>query len=625
MRIRSRNSLVGFLLLLLIAATAWAFSFPKVAPADFTFINENEITSVDPAMVIGQSEMRVIIGLFEGLVNWDPKTLTPIPGVAEKWEISDDQLTYTMHLRNEAKWTDGSPVTAHDFVWEWRRALDPLTADEYSYQLWYLVNAERYSERDIKPGDRVEIELNERAAGALPFARGKMLRGKLVTVQKSDNPESKTQPVYEVEIDGQRRAFQMVLARDLKNWTPPVAGVESCKAVLLDFDEVGCKALDDHTLQIKLKSSTPYFLFLLGYFPLFPTNPRCLETYGYPDWVKPDHIVTNGAFKLEMHKVRERIRLVKNETYWDAEHVKLNSIDILPVESMATELNLYMTGQADWIPKVPATVVPLAKKRSDFYPTPEMTIYFYRINCTSGALKDPRVRKALALAVNKKEVVEGVTRGGEIPALSMVPLGLPGYEPAQGEPYNPELARKLLAEAGYPGGQGLPKVEILYNTEEAHQSVAELIQAQWKENLGIDAGLQNMEWNAYLAAQQKLQYQVSRSGWIGDYLDPNTFLDMWTTDNPNNQTGWSNKEYDKLIAEAATESVPAKRMQILKQAEAILLDELPIIPIYYRISTNMVRPYVKGWYPNLLDTHPLNTIWIDEEEKQRFLKAGGRG
>jgi oligopeptide transport system substrate-binding protein len=316
---------------------------------------------------------------------------------------------------------------------------------------------------------------------------------------------------------------------------------------------------------------------------------------------------------------------VKNETYWDAEHVKLNSIDILPVESMATELNLYMTGQVDWIPKVPATVVPLAKQRSDFHPTPEMTIYFYRINCTTGPLKDPRVRKALALAVNKKEVVEGVTRGGEIPALSMVPLGLPGYEPAQGEPYNPELARKLLAEAGFPGGQGLPKVEILYNTEEAHQSVAELIQAQWKENLGIDAGLQNMEWNAYLAAQQKLQYQVSRSGWIGDYLDPNTFLDMWTTDNPNNQTGWSNKEYDKLIAEAATESVPAKRMQILKQAEAILLEELPIIPIYYRISTNMVRPYVKGWYPNLLDTHPLSTIWIDEEEKQRFLKAGGRG
>ena len=368
-------------------------------------------------------------------------------------------------------------------------------------------------------------------------------------------------------------------------------------------------------------------MFLLGYFPLFPTNPKCLETYGYPDWVKPEHIVCNGAYKLETHKVRDRIRLVKNEKYWDAEHVRLNSIDILPVESMATELNLYMTGQVAWIPKVPATVVPelLANKRADFHPTPEMTIYFYRINCTTGPTKDPRVRKALALAVNKKDIVEGVTRGGEIPALSMVPLGLPGYEPAQGQPYNPELARKLLAEAGYPGGQGLPKIEILYNTEEAHQSVAELIQAQWKENLGIDAGLQNMEWNAYLAAQQKLQYQVSRSGWIGDYLDPNTFLDMWTTDNPNNQTGWSNKEYDKLIAQAATESVPEKRMQILKQAEAILLDELPIIPIYYRISTNMVRPYVKGWYPNLLDTHPLNTIWIDEEEKQRFIKAGGRG
>jgi oligopeptide transport system substrate-binding protein len=628
MRFRSRNGLIALLALLLIAATAWAFSFPRVPPADFTFINENEITSVDPAMVIGQSEMRVIIGLFEGLVNWDPKTLAPIPGVADKWEISPDQLTYTMHLRSDARWTDDTPVTAHDFLWEWRRALDPLTADEYSYQLWYLENAERYSERDLNPGDKVEIELHERAPDSLPFARGKMLRGKLLAVQKDDKPDGKVPPIYEVEIDGQRQLFQMVLTRDLAKWSPPAkSSVESCKSVLLDFDEVGAKALDDHTLQLKLKSPTPYFLFLLGYFPLFPTNPKCLETYGYPDWVKPEHIVCNGAYKLETHKVRDRIRLVKNEKYWDAEHVRLNSIDILPVESMATELNLYMTGQVDWIPKVPATVVPelLANKRTDFHPTPEMTIYFYRINCTTGPTKDPRVRKALALAVNKKDIVEGVTRGGEIPALSMVPLGLPGYEPAQGEPYNPELARKLLTEAGYPGGQGLPKIEILYNTEEAHQSVAELIQAQWKENLGIDAGLQNMEWNAYLAAQQKLQYQVSRSGWIGDYLDPNTFLDMWTTDNPNNQTGWSNKEYDKLIAQAATESVPEKRMQILKRAEAILLDELPIIPIYYRISTNMVRPYVKGWYPNLLDTHPLNTIWIDEEEKQRFIKAGGRG
>jgi oligopeptide transport system substrate-binding protein len=235
------------------------------------------------------------------------------------------------------------------------------------------------------------------------------------------------------------------------------------------------------------------------------------------------------------------------------------------------------------------------------------------------------VRKALALAVDKKQVVEGVTRGGELPALSIVPPGLTGYTPATGEKYDPEKARKLLAEAGYPGARGFPKIDILYNPSDEHQSIAELIQAQWKENLGIDIGLQCMEWGTYLAAQQNLKYQISRSAWVGDYLDPNTFLDMWMTDNPNNQTGWSNKEYDKLINEAAAQRDPTKRMELLHQAEQMVIDDAVFIPIYYRVSTNMVRPYVKGWYPNLLDVHPLDSIWIDEQEKQKFLSTGGRG
>ena len=181
-----------------------------------------------------------------------------------------------------------------------------------------------------------------------------------------------------------------------------------------------------------------------------------------------------------------------------------------------------------------------------------MTIYFYRINCTSGALKDPLVRKALALAVNKKEIVEGVTRGGEVPALSIVPPGLPGYEPAQGETTIPNWLANYWPRPAIPAGRVCRKVEILYNTEEAHQSIAELIQAQWKENLGIDVGLAKHGMECLSGGPTNLQYQVSRAGWIGDYLDPNTFFDMWTTDNRNNQTGWSNKKYDKLIADAAS-------------------------------------------------------------------------
>jgi oligopeptide transport system substrate-binding protein len=629
---RGRNLFAGLLVVLLIAATAWALSKKQLSPADFTFINETEIKSVDPALIIGQPELRVVMALFEGLVNWDPKDLHPIPGVAESWEISPDQRTYTFHLRPSAKWSDGSPVTANDFVWQWRRVLDPLTVSQYSYQLWYLKNAERYTQRNLSVGDRVEIELHESQPGALPFARGKVLHGRLTEIIQTD-PDSNGPSIYSVEIDGQPRRFQSVLTRDLNTWKSPSLSssskvkIESCKTVLLDFDEVGVKALDDCTLQVELKSPTPYFLFLAGYYPLFATNPKCVKTYGYPDWTKPGHIVTNGAFRLQSHRVRERIRLVKNDQYWNAANVRLNTVDVLPVESLATALNLYITGQVDWAPKVPSTIVSELRreKRADYYPTPEMTIYFYRLNCTKPPLDNPLVRKALALAVDKQQVVDGVTRGGELPALGIVPPGLTGYTPASGESYNPDSARKLLADAGYPGGRGFPKIEILYNPSDEHQSIAELIQAQWKETLGIDVGLQSMEWGPYLAAQQNLKYQVARSGWIGDYLDPNTFLDMWMTDNPNNETGWSNKEYDKLLTAAAAESDSAKRMQLLQQAETIVLSELPFIPIYYRVSTNLVRPYVKGWYPNLLDVHPLDPIWIDQEEKQKFLESGGRG
>ena len=397
--------------------------------------------------------------------------------------------------------------------------------------------------------------------------------------------------------------------------------------MLLDFDEVGVKAVGDDALEIKLNSPTPYFLQLMGFYILDPVNRRCVETYGYPGWTRPENIVNNGAFRLVSHQVRERIRLTKNESYWDAANVRLNTVDILPVESLTTALNLYMTGEVDWITKEPVTVVPdlLAQHRVDFNPEPNLIVYFYRLNCTKPPLDNKLVRKALALAVNKQQIVEGVTHGGQVPALSIVPPGLPGYVQPKGEAYDVRRARKLLAEAGYPDGRGLGKIEILYNTEEAHQSIAELVQAQWKENLGLNVGLLNMEWASYLNAQQTLRYQVSRSGWIGDYLDPNTFLDMWTTDNTNNQTGWSNKEYDKLIAEAAAERDEKKRFELFRRAESILIDESPIIPIYYYVSSNMVRPYVKGFYNNLLDIHPLNGIWIDEAQRKRFLEAGGRG
>jgi oligopeptide transport system substrate-binding protein len=652
MHSRGRNVIALGLAIILIAATAWALSFKPEPPADFTFVNNTEIQSLDPSLALGQPEYRVIIGLFEGLTNWDPKDLHPIPGVADRWDVSDDGRQYTFHIRDSAKWSDGSPIKAEDFVWQWRRMLDPGTISEYTYQLWYLENGERYSSAKVDPGDPVEVELHERADGALPFSRGKVLHGRLLAA--IDQPATNgtdgaaENALYLVDIGGTPHLFQRVKGRDRAKWSPPQlaeaqieslksgAGgakplaelkVEPCKIVLLDFNEVGAKAIDDHTLQVKLKSATPYILQLTSYYPWFATNPKCVETFGYPGWTKPGNIVGNGPFNLQSHVVRNRLRLVKNPLYWNAANVHLNTIDVLPIEASSAAFNMYLNGQVDWIPLVPVTSVPelIARKRGDFHPQAEFTTDFYRFNCTKPPLDNKLVRQALVLAVDRKQIVEGVLRGGELPARSCVPPGHPDYQQALCDDFNPQRARQLLAEAGYPDGRGMPKFDIVYNTDELNQSIAEFIQSQWKENLGIEVGLQNMEWNSFLEAQRTMRYQISRAGWIGDYFDPNTFLDMWITDGGNNETGWSNKEYDKLIAQAAAERDTAKRMQILHQAETILMDELPILPIYFRVSRNIARPYVKGWYPNLLDLHPLDSIWIDQDEKQRFLRDGGRG
>jgi oligopeptide transport system substrate-binding protein len=233
------------------------------------------------------------------------------------------------------------------------------------------------------------------------------------------------------------------------------------------------------------------------------------------------------------------------------------------------------------------------------------------LNTTRRPLQDSRIRRALSLAIDRKEITRVATAAGEKPAYSFVPPHLPHYERQKCQPRNPVLARQLLAEAGYAKGLGFPKLEIHYNTDQVHQSIAEMVRKQWQRELGITVALRNEEWGSAQETQHQMDYVISRRAWIGDYLDPNTFLDLFVTDGENNLTGFSNAEYDRLIAEAAKEPDNAQRMQMLQQAERILMDEMPIIPIYFYVSRNLVRPYVRGWYNNLQDTHHLRAIWID--------------
>lgn len=390
-----------------------------------------------------------------------------------------------------------------------------------------------------------------------------------------------------------------------------------------DFSTVGIKALSDHQLQVTLQNPTPFFMDLMGFYPLFPVNRRNIEEAQerWPDdweikWLQPENIVTNGPYNVEYRRVNDRIRFRKSATYWDKDNVAFDTIDCLAIEAAGTALNMYITGEAHYLPNVPINIVRDLLPREDFNPAPFLGTYFYRVNTTKPPFNDKRVRRALALTIDRKAICEKITKAGQLPATALVPPGMPGYKTVSMGPPNVAEAKALLAEAGYgPDGAPFPSLEIHYNTLESHRDIAEVIADSWRVNLGIDAKLLNQEWKVYLDTQSTLGYDVSRSAWIGDYADPNTFLDMFVTGGENNKTGWGNPEYDLLIARAGTEFDPKVRLDILRQAEQILIDEMPILPIYYYSTQNIVAPRLGGFYENIQDEHfPKFWYWMDDEE-----------
>ncbi len=618
-----RSMLMPILVVVLpLAAAVWSVMSSHVERADLTFNNGTEVESVDPAIVTGVPEGRIIEALYEGLVKLDPKDRLPTnEGVAESWTLSDDLKTYTFKLRKEARWSNGDPVTADDFVYSMRRFLHPNTQSQYVYQGWYIENAQRFSKpgNALAVGDPVEVELNLKP-GVHDTCRGEMLKGTLVSKNPKslpDDPEeaSKIQQVFTISVDDKNRKF--VIGNPLFD-TLKKDDLEMCRMVTLDFDLVGIKAVDEYTLETRLENPTPYWPQLVGFYPLFPVHRASLEEHGSPAWTKPENIVTNGAFLLDSRRPRDRIRLRKNPTYWNRNTVKLETIDALAIEENNTALNMYEAGELDWVTQLDGTVVPAIMDadppRDDFEPYPQLTVYYYKLNTTRKPLNDVRVRKALALALTRQEFVDTVTMGPEEPAFSLVPPGIRGYEPPTIGKENAERARELLAEAGYPGGRGFPRLEILYNTLEQHEAIAELARKQWQRELGITITLQNEVWASYQDRLRLKEYDIGRQSWTGDYIDPNTWLDMYVTDGENNQTGWSKPEYDALIAKAMTITDDAERLEVLRQAEAMVMDEVPIVPIYFYVSRNLVKPYVRGFYNNLQDTHPLQYLWIDRSQ-----------
>jgi len=619
------RTLIGWsMLVVLLASIAWGTLSTSLPPADLTLVNGTEVKSVDPAIVNGSPEGRIVNAIFEGLTRWDPKTLEPISGLAKSWEISADQLTYTFHMREEARWSDGLPITAQDFLYSMRRFLGPRTVAEYAYQAWYIKNAHNYSlgSSGIESGDKVEIELNL-PVDAINTLRGELLHGILVSKEKIEGTDDLE---FVVEIDGNEQRFRATDDQRAES-SPTPTGARWCRQVLLDFREVGVKVVDPLTLQMTLESPTPFFLNLTGFYPLYPVNQKCVETFGSPQWTKPENIVTSGAYDIQFRRIRDRIRLVKSDTYWNRDQVRLGIVDALAVDSYTTALNLFIAGGVDWIITPPPAAMRIMLQedppRNDLNPAPFLGVYYYMLNTKRKPLNDFRVRKALSLAMNREEITSKLMAAGEIPCLSLVPPGIEGYEAQETFAENVKEAQRLMAEAGFPEGKGFPRLDILYNTSETHQAIAELIRKQWQQVLGIAIKTRNEEWASCLSSQRNMQYNISRRAWIGDYTDPNTFLDMFVSGGEQNNTGFSSADYDRLIVEAGREADPAKRFQLLQQAERILMDELPILPIYFYVSKNMVKPHVRGFYNNIQDVHPLWAMSIDLENEgpNEFMQA----
>lgn len=373
-----------------------------------------------------------------------------------------------------------------------------------------------------------------------------------------------------------------------------------------DFNAVGVTAVDDHTLRIELEAPVPYFLELLDHHSFYPVHRATIEQFGRPDqrgtrWTRPEHFVGNGPFTLKSWEPNRVLVVEKNPHYWDADQVRLNEIHFYPVQQPTTEERMFRAGQLHIINLLTEERVPryLKMEHAALRSFANYATYYYEFNTRVEPLNDPRVRRALSLAIDREQITEQMLRGGQRPAEHFTPPGA-GYHANARVSYDPERAQQLLAEAGYPNGEGFPTLNILYNTLDAHERIAVVIQQMWRQTLNIDVTLRNQDWRVFLASKRSGDYHIARSGWVADYYDPNSFLDMFVTEGGNNDTGWSNARYDELIGLAARTEDQHQRMEYFQEAEAILLDEAPVAPIYFYQYNHLVSPSVRGWHSNVM-------------------------
>lgn len=504
----------------------------------------SEPPTLDPAQSQDNISSTVLRTMFEGLTRKDANNVDQ-PAVAEKWDISEDGKTYTFTLRQDAKWSNGDPVTAKDFEFSWKRVLDPATtpAPPYAYQLYYIKNAEAYNTEEIK-----------------------------------------------------------------------------------DANEVGVKAIDEHTLQVTLENATPYFLGLTSFTTYYPVHEASVSN---PKWANdPSTLVSNGPFKLSNWTTGQNIEVVKNDQYWDNANIALTKITASIVESGATEVSSYKSGELDIagqpIGDIPTDQIAALKQElpDELKMQDTASIYFYQFNVTAEPFDNLKIRQAFTKAIDRQLIVDNVTLGGQKPATGFVPPGIKGvtedfrteHPDTAFQQEDVAEAKKLLEEGmAEKGITQLPTITMIYNTSDNHKKLALAVADMWKNNLGVEVKLQNQEWGVFLENRRNLNYQIARAGWLADYDDPMSFLDMWTSKSGNNDTGFSNPEYDELIDKAYKSSDNAERNDAMAKAENIFLnDNQVILPVYYYSNVELVKPYVKDLQIDYSGTLDLTRIKLLE-------------
>lgn len=580
----------ALLLLIALASLLWATAAgtPK---ADLVFVNGAELRTLDPQRMSWMEDVRIGECLFESLLRYRLPEMIPEPAAAEKYTVTPDGLTYTFTIRSDARWSNGDPLTSHDFRYAWRRALSPDLAADYS-ELFFLIRG---------ASDFFDF----RAAQLKAFAAA-----------------GKTQSTTQARPDPAQ------LWREALDY----------------FDKtVAITTPDDKTLVVTLAQPTAYFPELCAFMTLAPVHAKSVESQitfepnsgrrvQDPMWTKPGRLISNGPYVLAMRRFKRDLLLTANPHYWNRAAMRNQSILQLVISDPMTQLLAYQRGEVDWLPDIPSNS-PLAAdlvqqmrqgKRPDAHLIGAAGTYFYNLNCseklpdgTPNPLRDERVRLALSKGIDRKTIVERVTRLGQPIAATFVPPGaIAGYEPPVdvGVSFDPEGARKLLADAGHANGAGLDGLSILYNTEGAHAGIAQQIKRAWEENLGVSVTLVGVEKSVFGARLRSRDFTICRASWFGDYRDPTTFLDKFASTNGNNDVAYNNADFDALLKRAAITMEPAERMRTLAQAEAMMLGQSPIAPIFHFSLLQLYdQQRVQNLHPNAWQFRRLEFVQVNRQ------------